>query len=437
MKTFKFKIGLSFFSVLFSLSLLAFFIPPSCFEMNLENSYLSPQKNHIFGTDENGVDVLAQVLKGSQMSFFVAFTVVTISLLIGLLLGTLSGYFEKWDPFIMRGVDMIYAFPNFLLALALLSMLGSSVSNLILVLSLSTWTTYARLVRGEILHLKKKEFVIAAHGLGTSISRKIIFHIWPNIFSLLSVQTLLTLSGVILAESGLSFLGIGVPPEVPTLGSLLQSGRYSLIEAPHLSFFPRIIFISSYFKLLPHGGRIQRTMNLGPCLMIGLKGESLTLEEKKFIENFDIGGIILFKRNARTYKGIQNLCRQIYKLKTSSPLLLAIDREGSPVDRLQDIPEFMNWKVPYPSHLSLNEISQTSFFLNQELKHLGIHMNLSPCLDLSHPQSQVLKNRTFSKKPRSSGLCRTSLDSRKFSCWSFELLKAFSRSWKCSRRLSS
>jgi len=236
----KFKIGISLFSVLFSLSLCSVFIPPSCLKMNLSESYLPPQTNHLFGTDENGVDVLAQVLIGSQMSFLVALSVVFLSLLIGLIVGTLSGYFEKLDPFIMRIIDMIYAFPNFLLALALLSMLGSSVFNLILVLSISTWTTYARLVRGEILYLKKREFVIAAHSLGTSLFRKITLHIWPNLIPILSVQTTLTLSGVILAESGLSFLGIGIPPEVPTLGSLLQSGRFFLIEAPHLSVFPGI-----------------------------------------------------------------------------------------------------------------------------------------------------------------------------------------------------
>jgi len=133
--------------------------------------------------------------------------------------------------------------------------------------------------------------------------------------------------------------------------------------------------------------------------MIGLKGESLTFEEKKRIEKYDIGAVILFRRNARTYEGLKNLCRQMSQLKTSSPLLIAIDREGHPVDRLQDIPEFMNWKVPINPKLSLNEIYQTSFFLNQELKHIGIHMNLSPCLDLSHSKNPVLKNRTFSKNP--------------------------------------
>ena len=133
--------------------------------------------------------------------------------------------------------------------------------------------------------------------------------------------------------------------------------------------------------------------------MMGLKGESLTFEEKKIIEKYDIGALILFKRNARTYEGVKHLCRQIHQLKTSSPLLLAIDREGEPIDRLQDIPEFINWKAPVNPSLSLEEIRQTSFFLNQELKHLGINMNLSPCLDLSHPKSLVLKKRTFSRNP--------------------------------------
>ena len=251
-----FKIGFSLVSFLFVLSLAAFFIPSSYFQVDLSQSYASPSWNHPFGFDENGVDVLVQVLKGSQVSFLVALSVTFISLIIGSLLGTLSGCFHRrLDPILMRIVDMVYAFPNFLIAMALMAVLGASVFNLILVMSVTTWATYARLVRGEVLYLKKKEFVLSVESLGAGFFRKVLLHIWPHLIPILSVQMTLTLSGVILSESGLSFLGIGVPPEIPTWGSLLQSGRQALIEAPHLSLFPGLFLFTLIlgFYLLGEG----------------------------------------------------------------------------------------------------------------------------------------------------------------------------------------
>ena len=144
---------------------------------------------------------------------------------------------------------------------------------------------------------------------------------------------------------------------------------------------------------------------IGLCLMIGLKGETLSVEEKKFIEKEEIGAILLFQRNCRSYKGAQELCRQLYSLKTSSPLIIAIDREGGVVDRFKAIPEFVRW--PSADQLfqkcSLEEIKHIQFLLHQELKHIGVNMNLSPCLDLFREDSSVLKSRTFSKNPISVG----------------------------------
>lgn len=238
-KSLRLKIGLSLVSFLFCLSIPAFFIPPSCFQMDLSQSYAPPSRLHPFGMDEYGVDVLIQVMQGSKMSFLVAFSVLSISLVIGVFLGTLSGCFpRRVDPFLMRIVDMMYAFPSFLTAMALMAVFGASALNLILVMSISTWAVFARLVRSEVLYLRKREFVISAESLGISFFRKISRHIWPNLIPVLTVQSVVSLSGIILSESGLSFLGIGIPPEAPTWGSLLQSGRQALISAPHLSLFP-------------------------------------------------------------------------------------------------------------------------------------------------------------------------------------------------------
>lgn len=249
------KIGALLVSFLFVLSLLSWLAPVS--EMDLTRSYEAPSLEHLFGLDENGRDVLWQILQGSRVSFLVALSVVFISLCVGLAVGSLSGYFRVLDPVLMRIVDMFYAFPNFLLAMALMAVLGSSVFHLILVMSLSTWASYARLVRGEVLHLKEKEFVLSIGSLGAGFIRKMVSHIWPNLIPVLTVQTTLTLAGVILSESGLSFLGIGIPPEVPTWGSLLRAGRMSLIDAPHLSFFPGmfLFLLILGFHLLGEGLR--------------------------------------------------------------------------------------------------------------------------------------------------------------------------------------
>ena len=142
-------------------------------------------------------------------------------------------------------------------------------------------------------------------------------------------------------------------------------------------------------------------MGVGPLLMIGLEGESLTYQEKKIIQKENIGGVLLFKRNCQSYKALKELILELYSLRVSSPLIVAIDREGGVVDRLTQITELYPW--PNPSALShcltLQEIEKTSYYLHHELKHLRINMNLSPCLDVSNPRSQVLKGRTFSSSP--------------------------------------
>ncbi len=239
-KSWKLNVGLFLVFMLMSISIASLFFP-TVETMDLSRSFETPSWHHLFGLDEYGRDVFRQVLTGSRVSFVVSLSVVLISLFIGLTVGSLSGYFgNTLDVVLMRIVDMVYAFPNFLLAMSLMAVLGSSIFSLIMVMSLTTWASYARLVRGEVMHLKQKEFVLSVHTLGASFLRKMIKHIWPNIFPILTVQVTLTLAGVILTESGLSFLGIGISPDIPTWGTLLRAGRLSLVEAPHLSFFPGI-----------------------------------------------------------------------------------------------------------------------------------------------------------------------------------------------------
>lgn len=212
--------------------------------ISLPDQLQAPTWAHPFGRDQNGSDVLSKVIYGARVSITVAFSVVAISVSIGLLIGSIAGYLGGWvDGLIMRIIDMLYAFPGFLLALSLVAVLGPSLRNLIFAMCITSWTSYARLVRGEVLHLKEKDYVVGAEALGAKTWRILTFHIWPNLVGPLTVQATFGMAGTIISESGLSFLGLGAPPEIPTWGALLNAGRRSLIEAPHISLFPGIAIL--------------------------------------------------------------------------------------------------------------------------------------------------------------------------------------------------
>lgn len=205
-------------------------------QMNLQSRFLAPSWQHPLGLDENGSDVFLKVAHGAQVSLTVALLVVGLSVLIGLALGSLAGgWGGRADSLIMRVIDTVHAFPNILLSLALISALGPSLFNLILVMTLSGWAGFARLVRGEVLHLKHKDYVQSTKALGSGPLRTMVLHIWPNLLGVLSVQATFAMAGTIVAEAGLSFLGLGVPATTPTWGALLNSGRQILTEAPHVS----------------------------------------------------------------------------------------------------------------------------------------------------------------------------------------------------------
>lgn len=214
-------------------------------QMSLPDRLAGPTREHPFGLDENGSDVLTKVLYGARVSIEVSFSVVTVSLIIGLLLGSLAGVLGGWvDQGISMFVDIVYSFPSFLLALALIAVMGSSITNVIIAMCLSSWTGYARLVRGEILHLKERDFIQTVEALGGGRIRQTIFHVWPNLSGPLVVHSIFAIAGTIIAESGLSFLGLGAPPTTPTWGALLNAGRRVLGEAPHLCLFPGLAILT-------------------------------------------------------------------------------------------------------------------------------------------------------------------------------------------------
>ena len=198
-----------------------------------------PSVSHPLGLDELGRDILSRLIAGAQISLLVGVSVVGISSLAGMLLGSIAGYAGgRIDDAISRVMDVLMAFPGILLAIALVAVLGPSLGNVILALSVIGWVGYARLVRAQALRTRELEFVQAARALGASASRIVLKHVLPSAFPAVVVQGTLGMAGAIIAEAALSFLGLGVQPPTPSWGTMLDAGRSHLFDAPHLTLFP-------------------------------------------------------------------------------------------------------------------------------------------------------------------------------------------------------
>jgi peptide/nickel transport system permease protein len=200
-----------------------------------------PTGLHWFGLDELGRDIFARILSGARISLMVGLVVVGVSATVGIVMGAIAGYFGgRIDEAISRVIDILLAFPGLLLAIALVAVLGPSLTNVILALTLIGWVGYARLVRGQVLRAREFEFVQAARALGASTSRILVRHIVPSVLPAVTVQATLGMAGAILAEASLSFLGLGVQPPTPSWGTMLSYGKAHLLEAPHLTVFPGV-----------------------------------------------------------------------------------------------------------------------------------------------------------------------------------------------------
>ena len=215
-----------------------------------------PSRGHWLGCDALGRDMLARVLWGARLSLAVSTTVVIFSLAAGGIVGgaaALAGGYV--DAVIMRLVDVVLAFPGFLLAIALAAILGPGLVDLVVALTAMGWTGYARLVRGEVLSLREREYVEAARALGAPSGRLLLRHLLPGLAGPLAVQATFGVGGVIIAEAALSFLGLGARPPAPSWGNMLDSGRAFLLVAPHLTTAPGVAIAASVlgFNLLGDG----------------------------------------------------------------------------------------------------------------------------------------------------------------------------------------
>jgi peptide/nickel transport system permease protein len=209
-------------------------------QINLPARLSGPSAQHWFGTDELGRDILSRVIYGARISMLVGVSVVAGSLLIGLIMGSIAGYYGgRIDRFFNVVVmNAFLSFPGILLAIAFVAFLGPGITNLIFALVIGGWVGYARLVRGQVLATKEREFVEAARALGASDWRIITRHILPNMIQPVIVQAAIGMAGAVLAEATLSFLGLGVPPPTPSWGSMLNDGRSHLFDSSHLVLFP-------------------------------------------------------------------------------------------------------------------------------------------------------------------------------------------------------
>jgi peptide/nickel transport system permease protein len=220
-----------------------------------------PGATHLMGRDQLGRDVMARIIYGARISMLVGLSVVAISSIVGVLVGAFAGYRGGWTDRVVSGFlfNVFLSFPGILLAIAMVAFLGPSLKNLIVALSVIGWVGYARLMRAQVLKVREYDYVTAARALGASDVRILLKHILPNSIQPLIVQASLGMAGAILAEAGLSFLGLGVPEPIPSWGKMIDDSREFWFTAPHLFIFPGMMIALSVlaFNFIGDGLREQ------------------------------------------------------------------------------------------------------------------------------------------------------------------------------------
>ncbi|MFC1591996.1 ABC transporter permease [Thermodesulfobacteriota bacterium] len=245
--------------VLFCCAALAPFLSPYDYrDINVAAILLPPSAEHLFGTDDLGRDILSRMFWGARISLAVGFVAVGISTAIGIVLGSLAGYYGRWiDSIIMRFVDMMLCFPSFFLILTVIAFVGASIWNIMIIIGLTSWMGVARLVRAEFLSLKEREFVLSARASGAGDLRIIFLHILPNALGPVYVSAILGVAAAVLIEGALSFLGLGVQPPTPSWGNILTAGKDNIEIAWWLSVFPGMAILVTVlgYNLLGEGLR--------------------------------------------------------------------------------------------------------------------------------------------------------------------------------------
>lgn len=239
---------------------------------NLREDLRPPRSEHFFGQDKLGRDVFSRVIYGARVSLLVGVLVVGVAGTIGLLIGAVAGYAGgRVDELLMRLIDILLAFPGIILAIGLSAVLGPSLRNVLLALSVIGWTGYARLVRGEVLAWREREFVTAAVALGAGPVRVVARHVIPQLLAPLVVQATFGMAGAIVAEASLSFLGLGVQPPTPSWGAMVNEGRSFLLIAPHVALFPGLAMMLTVLGLNLLGDGLRDVLDVREAVTSGEK----------------------------------------------------------------------------------------------------------------------------------------------------------------------
>jgi len=229
----------------------------------VERMLLSPSSEHPFGTDRLGRDVLARIIYGARISLAVGVVAVSISVIIGLIMGALAAYYGGlWDAIIMRLADVFLAFPYILFAIALIAVLGRGYINVFIAIGLLGWPSIARVFRGSILSVKENEYVDAARALGASDLRIMARHIMPNAVAPIIVYGTMSIGGAILTEAALSFLGMGVQPPTPSWGLMLSEARAFLFTAPWLMIYPGAAILTTVLAYVLLGDGLRDALDV-------------------------------------------------------------------------------------------------------------------------------------------------------------------------------
>jgi peptide/nickel transport system permease protein len=236
--------------------------PYDPYTTSLKETLLPPSSEHLLGTDTLGRDILTRIMYGTRTSLMIGLVAIFVSGIIGCILGLIAGFLGKWVfAIIMRIMDAMMAFPMIILALIIASMLGSGIVNVIIALTVGLIPGYTRLMCGQVLSTKENDYVLAAHSLGAKSNGIMFRHILPNSFQPVIVYMTMMLGQTILAEAGLSFLGIGVQAPIAAWGSMISEGRDFLLMAPLLSFAPGFVLMLAVFSFAMVGDGLRDALD--------------------------------------------------------------------------------------------------------------------------------------------------------------------------------
>ena len=253
------KLSFGFLGVVFFSAIFAPWITPYSYEtQDTLNTLATPSFSHLMGTDQLGRDLFSRLIYGARVSLFIGILTTLLALVIGTIYGSISGYIGgRMDGFMMRVVDVIFALPDMLMIILVTVMMGRGIAGMFIALTLVSWVTVARLVRGEVLRIKENTYVEAARALGASSPRILMQEILPNILGLIVVTLTFRIPVAILAESTLSFIGLGIAPPFSSWGTMANEGWRSIKFYPHLILFPSLVIFFTILSFNFLGDRLR------------------------------------------------------------------------------------------------------------------------------------------------------------------------------------